>query len=164
MRLLSIFYFLVLVGCSQKQNEESYPEQVGDITPDAGLDDPGFRLCSERNVAQYYNFIGFQFEGEKPAIEDHFRPIRAKQYGSKSGYITVRFVVNCKGESGRFRVEQQNTEFQPAELPADLVKDLLRLTKSLRGWQPATYEQREYDYYQYLTFKIDEGHLLEILP
>lgn len=159
-----VFLFLIYFSCSHRPGQNEYPDQVGDIAPDAALDDPSFELCNEGYVFQYYNFNGVAFEGEKPAIEDHFRSIRGKRYGNESGFVTIRFIVNCKGETGRFRVEQMDANFQTHKLSSGLVDDLLQLTKSLRGWTPAAYEGESCDYYQYLSFKIEDGRLLEILP
>ena len=45
-----------------------------------------------------------------------------------------------------------------------LTNQLLAVTKQLDGWIVGEYEWKVYDYYQYLTFKIDKGKLIEIMP
>lgn len=73
-------------------------------------------------------------------------------------------MVNCNGETGRFRTEAMDFSYQPTELSEKTTQQLLNLTKMLKGWKVGTYQEKNRDYYQYLTFKIEEGQLAEILP
>jgi len=41
---------------------------------------------------------------------------------------------------------------------------LLRFTKSLEGWIPKEIKGFKADYYQYLTYKIEDGKVSEVLP
>jgi len=45
-----------------------------------------------------------------------------------------------------------------------LSSQLLSLTKELDGWLVGEMEGKKYDYYQYLTFKMENGKLIEIMP
>ena len=143
----------------------NYPNNVGDIKPDPMLDDSTFRACRESNIPQYYS-IQSGFEGEKPAImryfKQHFK--QDKAFAEESGYITIRFVVNCNGRTGRFRVQEMSPEYQPKKFPEALTKHLLQLTKQMTGWLPGKSEEIPYDYYQYLTFTIVRGEIAQITP
>ncbi|HEY5825628.1 MAG TPA: hypothetical protein VIT44_14740, partial [Cyclobacteriaceae bacterium] len=112
MKLLLRFAFLLTLQLSfaQSKSPSKYPDHVGDIAFDAKLDDPEFRICAEHSVyLQYYNFgKGVQYKGEKPAIEEHFKEVYSNKMPSETGYITIRFVVNCAGKTGRFRVQEMN--------------------------------------------------------
>jgi hypothetical protein len=45
-----------------------------------------------------------------------------------------------------------------------ITNQLLKLTKELDGWIVGEHDRISYDYYQYLTFKIESGRLIEIMP
>jgi len=36
--------------------------------------------------------------------------------------------------------------------------------KSLKGWKVKQMESKKIDYYQYLTYKIENGKIVEVLP
>jgi hypothetical protein len=142
-----------------------YPKQVGDIKPDPMLDDTTFHACREANIPQYYSVNG-SFEGEKPAIERYFQQHFRKQkaWEKENGYLSIRFVVNCKGETGRFRIQEMGMDYQAKKFPETLSQHLLTLCKQMDGWQPGRSETFVYDYYQYLTFTIAKGEILRITP
>lgn len=158
---------ITLYSCGQVQKENAdYPLQVGDIPFDAKKDDPNFKLCDATRVLQYYNFgKGLQYKGEKPAINEYFKNgFKPNKKIKDSGLITIRFIVNCKGEPGRFRIQEMSEDYAPEVFSKDLTSQLLSLVKKMDGWVIGTYEGIAYDYYQYLTFKIQDGQLMEILP
>ena len=159
---------LLIAACRSGQNTSktsNYPAHVGDIAPDSTLDDPHFSACRENYIPQYYAANG-GFRGEKPAIEAFFKErfIKNKKYSRESGYITIRFVVNCRGQTGRFRVQEMGTDYRPKKFPPALTAHLLELAKQLDGWLPGQRNGLGLDYYQYLTFTIVHGELTQILP
>lgn len=144
----------------------SYLRHVGDTTFDPKLDDPNFKLCNEHKAQQYYNFDkGLMYKGEKPALLAHFnKGFKPPKKSTETGFVTIRFIVNCEGKTGWFRVLGIDNAYQPKKFSAALVDQLLLLTKQLNGWLVGDYNGKVYDYYQYLTFKIQNGQLVEILP
>ena len=168
-QLIALLIFLAtLNSCGQKKEaveKANYPEHVGDIEFNKDLDDPNFKVCDQDRVLQYYNFTkGFQYKGEKPKINEHFAELKTSLFKKESGYVTIRFIVNCEGKTGRFRIQQMNNDFEEKSFDKQLVDKLLQLTKALDGWIVGEYNGKIFDYYQYLTFKIEEGRLIEILP
>jgi hypothetical protein len=161
--------FIALSSCAQSQKKESnYPLQVGDIYFDARIDDPNFKVCDESQVFQYYNFgKGLNYKGEKIKINEHFKThFKSDNTITDSGYLTIRFIVNCKGETGRFRLLGMDTEYKEKVFNESLSSQLLQLTKQLDGWIVGEFEGERipFDYYQYLTFKLENGKLIEIMP
>ena len=158
------------VSCSQPVKDEpesAFPRQVGDILFDPALDDPTFTICDSASVAQYYSFFdGLQYEGEKTVVVDHFlSQYNPDPYRTESGFLSIRFLVNCQGVAGRYRVYSQVDEhLNPKQFSTALSEELMRLTKALDGWLVASYEGEPWDYYQYLTFKLEEGKITEITP
>jgi hypothetical protein len=171
-----LFLLLMIIGLFACHTPRPFPASlgapylahVGNILQDSILDDPSFTLCFENYHTQYYSFDpgSAGFAGEKPAIEAYFRerfqfdPSAAKE----NGYITIRFVVNCKGQTGRFRVKEIGLDYKPRKFRGGLSAHLLELTQKMQGWKPGTYKNGQYDYYQYLTFTIENGKILRITP
>ena len=168
-QLIALLIFgTTLNSCAQKKEvdeKKNYPEHVGDIEFNKDLDDPNFKVCDKDRVLQYYNFTkGFQYKGEKPKINEHFKEVKEDSFKKETGYVTIRFVVNCEGKTGRFRIQQMNSDFKEWSFDKKLVDKLLTLTKTLNEWVVGEYEGQVFDYYQYLTFKIENGKLIEIIP
>lgn len=57
-----------------------------------------------------------------------------------------------------------NSELKNIALDQELENKLLNFTKSLNGWMPKEIEGLKVDYYQYLTYKIEDGKVSEVLP
>ncbi len=115
---------------------------------------------------QYHNNSrGLEYRGEKLAIIESFE----KKYvpipdSSQNGLIRVRFVVNCKGQTDRFRIIAMDEDYQTKKFDERITQQILDICKSLDGWLPKKKEDKEFDYYQYLIFKIQSGQITEILP
>jgi hypothetical protein len=164
---LIIFILATIYSCGQKlENKANYPEHVGDTAFDDKIDDPNFKVCDENKVFQYFNFQkGFQYKGEKVKINEDFNEgFKAKESINDTGYLTIRFIVNCEGKTGRFRVQGMDKAYNEKEFNKELVNEFLNLCKKLDGWMVGEDRGAKRDYYQYLTFKLESGKLIEITP
>ncbi len=163
-QLLFISFMMMFPGC-QSQN----PQDVGDISFDVQKDDPNFELCNEEIIKQYYirnsKDTAPSYEGEKRGLENEiFGKYSFPNEPDQNGYITIRFIVNCNGETGRFRMEEMDNRYQPINFDTELSTQILDIVKSLRKWSPRSRGELKYDYYQYLTFKIESGQIVKLLP
>lgn len=173
---LLLLFLLSIYGCqpnrqseivnNRSDNESSnYLRHVGDIAFDKNLDDPDFILCKEKNIKQYFNFVkGFQYNGEKIALINSFKDNYKHVENKESGLIRIRFIVNCKGQTDRYRLISMDNNYQPKVFSESITTQLMTITKSLTGWKKLPDDTTPQDYYQYLIFKINNGHLIEILP
>lgn len=155
------------IACSPDSAHESkYMRWVGDSEFDPAIDDSTWQICNyELIVKQYFNFSeGFKYTGEKTALiaafDNGYTPVETDQ----SGWIRIRFVVNCKGEAGRFRITQSDKDYKETVFDNQITSQLLEITKSLDGWVPLPTGDVHEDYYLYLIFKIENGQIIEILP
>ena len=160
---------LIITGCNTENSttsKQEYLRWVGDIEFDSALDDPIFKLCNgESNVKQYFNFSqGLQYDGEKKSINDDFKLKYKPVESEDSGLVRVRFIVNCKGKTDRFRIIGMDNNFIEKEFDALIIDQLIGITKELKGWKILPNSEQAQDYYQYLIFKIDKGNIIEILP
>jgi hypothetical protein len=141
-------------------------EDVGDIKFNPKTDKANFCLCHKDFIIQYYNF-GTTYKGGSKAIKSFI--YKQYQYWSAynliTGIITIRFVVNCKGETDRFRVLQMDSNYQKVTFDKGLTKHLLKLCAKLNHWIPGKDNKGNiYDSYYYLNFQIVKGHILNITP
>ncbi len=172
---MKILYLSILlfsfVSCAQEANSfktEYPPRHVGDIAFDPEIDNPDFELCNEEKAYQYFNIgQGLLYKGEQIALKKEF----LEKYNSKiakkeSGMIRIRFIVNCEGETDRFRVLGSDENYREKEFDKSITNQLVQITKELKNWNglfnPET--QEGWDYYQYLIFKIKDGQIVKILP
>jgi hypothetical protein len=168
--ILLVILIILYVGCALKKEppkSNEYLRWVDDILFDSSIDDKTFTLChGEDSVIQYFNNgKGLEYEGEKYAIIREFE----KRYdptivAEESGLVRIRFIVNCQGETDRFRVLSMDFNYVEKEFDEATTNQLLEITRSLNGWQPKQFGNQTADYYQYLIFKIDKGRIVKILP
>lgn len=166
------FYILSLIfmiqGCKQNSvpKDSKYLAMVGDIAFDAKLDDPNFVLCNEKNTKQYHNLNEeMQYEGEKFALKNTFdTQFKPSDKVKDSGMVRIRFIVNCNGQTGRFRMLSSGYDYKEKHIDKSITDQLMTITKGLKGWKILTDKRGTKDYYQYLIFKISDGQIKEILP
>jgi hypothetical protein len=165
-----IYFLLVIIpilgGCQHGKENSKQIKAVGDIIYDSATDDAKFYLCNENEIMQYHNdHQGLQYNGEKIAlvaeIEEKYNPPKNLNF---SGLIRIRFIVNCRGETDRFRVTSVDEQFNLIETNQTFEDHIIYVCKSLKGWLPKKFEGQELDYYQYLIFKIINGQISEIMP
>jgi hypothetical protein len=157
---------------------------VGDIPFDPKLDDTTFIPCDEQRAMPYNKNGGsLCIDGGKDFVNEYFaKGFKPGKVKGQTGWITVRFMVSCKGESGRFRMESMNRNYQPMQFDSSITRQLMTLCKSLKGWEvfqvgkesrmvplfidnpDTTSVIKAYDYYQRLTFKMKDGAIELILP
>jgi len=164
---------LILLSCyscktennlKEKEEKKAYPRVVGDILYDPEIDADFIQCDSFSN--QYYGVAGgLIYQGELAAIkEDLFNTYKSIKKKGQTGFLTVRFKVNCKGASGMFRTYSTDMALKEFEFDDNITSQFLEATKALDNWEIATYNGSAYDYYQYLTFKLIDSELKEITP
>lgn len=172
------FKTIVLIGLcglstncqSSRENstENNYVRFVGDINKDSVLDNPSFELCNgEDRTVQYFNTgEGFRYKGEKPALIAKFKEVFGPYGKSKgeNGYVRIRFIINCKGKAGRFRILASDLDYREKEFDKGITDQLISIVQGLEGWEVLRQNDYTLDYYQYLIFKFENGHLAQILP
>jgi len=144
---------------------DNFPANVGDFAFDPTIDDTNFVLGNPNIVFQYYNTRSY-YLNNKRKIETYFKnnyhaPASASD---QNGYLTIRFIININGKTGRFRLYELNADYQPHPFSKAISEQLLQLTKSIDGWEPAKYKEKLYDSYQYITFKLNKGAIVCITP
>ncbi len=169
--LIFTILFTTLNSCQNSSNTvEEYPRMIGDISYDETIDNPNFKLCYNDSLAvQYYALTkvlgGKPYENEKYQVQKIFdEQYHHEKVKKESGLLRIRFIVNCQGISGRFRVIGMDEMYKEKEFDSSIVNQLLRITQNQIKWKSLKAVNVERDYYMYLTFKIEFGEIIEILP
>lgn len=147
---------------AQSAGPDRFLAQVGDIAFDPSLDDPSFKICDSQRVYQYYNMFSY-YSRHKREIADYFMS-GYKAAASGTGYLTIRFIINCAGSAGRFRIYQLDSNYRECRLPEEIIGPVMKLLKSYKGWEPGSSQGKMYDTYQYIMFKLKKGAIECILP
>ena len=168
--LLIILLCSFFWGCKTEKKvnpKKEYLRYVGDIELNDQIDKVDFKVCNgNEKILQYFNLgEGPVYSGEKSKILNTFK----SKYQSildknQNGLIRIRFIVNCKGKAGRFRILQSNYNYQEKGFDEKILSQLLNITKEIENWEVFIRNEVPVDYYQYLIFKITDGELTEILP
>ncbi len=166
-RFLLIGLLLILFLSCDYYIVNSYKNGVGYINPRTAIGPKDFSACYEDGILMPYYSRDQRagFAQDKDSLRRYFAS-KFDNYGiiNESGYITVRFIINCKGEAGRFEIRQVGMDYKKKKFHKNLVEGLLELTQELKDWQPLKRSDMTYDSMFHLTFKIENGELVEILP
>ena len=144
-------------------------KRIGFIDPERVLDKEGsFSPCQDQQkIYDYYNGSDkkAQYKGGKRAIWELMNThLDAAKIANESGYLTLRFVVNCQGEAGWFTMEEADLDFQSKQFPAETIQHFFEILYQHPNWKPVIIRGEKGDAYTYLTFKLKQGELIEILP
>lgn len=144
-------------------------KRVAYIDPATVMDqNSDFSLCDKQEkVVDYYNgqLDRAGYRGGKRALREAIdRALDPGKIQGASGLLTFRFVINCQGEAGWFITEQADFEYQQKTFPAKTVQHLYGIIAELDQWRPCKIRGKTYDSYYYLTFKIEDGVIIELLP
>ncbi len=155
-----IIFLILLCGCADSDSKRIlYPDQIGDTIFDAELDDPNFQFCNAEQVLHKRNLIKYQ-NGTKGLEKDIRKKYIAKQeFQAFSGYIIVRFAINCNNQIGRLRLEILDNNFKSTSAPDGLETHIRDSFSSLNAWQHPVYKDQDYDGYSFYTLKFTNGKL-----
>jgi hypothetical protein len=162
MNRVLILALVVVMACSPP--EKKYTHDIGYINPEPALGDKNFKVCYDR-IFQYYNSNpNANYKYGKKELRKKLLTNFPKGKYTDTGYLTYRFVINCQGEAGRFEINETDLHYVPIEFDEELKEFLLQQIIGLKEWTPLQFEGKPYDSYRYLTFKMINGEIAELLP
>lgn len=159
-------YLLILfsLGCKlsfvQAQN---YFLRDGEYMDTATIND-----LSCPNLNYYYYHIGGKYpESSYTLLKKTQTFLKTSDKGfDSSGYITFRFLIECNGKMMRkVQVLQTNDKYQSIYFDKQLVNLLFQFLTTLDKWKsPKSKEGAPISYYAFLTFKIKDGKVCNVIP
>lgn len=140
-------------------------EKIGWIQYDKSLDNSNFKVCDELNIEEYYQVNPSYGEGLpsiKKYISAHQQELEA--LCKKDGYVIVRFVINCQGQTDRYRTKFMLLNYTDENtVNAELQKKIIQLMRDMGNWTPGKYDGKTYDCYQHLKFLFKNSKLVDVL-
>jgi hypothetical protein len=130
----------------------------------ASVNDPG---CKGYSNVYYYQVSGKYPESSASLLKEaqtFIGKLNKKYIGS--GYITFRFVINCQGKMRkRVQVLQTDDNYKDFHFDKAFVNDLFSFVQTLDKWRIAgAKESTPYFYTTFITFKIKDGKIINIIP
>lgn len=151
----------MLVNCqTSDESNLKYLADIGDTTFNSELDNPNFNFCDTSNVLHKRAYVKYS-GGTRSLEDDIIAQYKIKpEYKAFNGYFIVRFAVNCNDETGRFRWEIVNPDFEETTCPKLLENDIIDILKALQKWNHPIYEGKDYDGYTNIIVKIENGNII----
>ncbi len=181
MRILKIITFIVLGLCilaiivvfggwlyySNKYpvDEDKYPNYIGYINQETAELNKVIELCDAESI--YHVHHGASEKGY--AInKKQFRDVMLASYKNEnytdSGYLNFRFLVTCEGKAGWFETIQVDSNYKNTQFSKELVSQLQAITAKSENWKIISFDDKPVDYYMYVSYKLKDGEITEILP
>jgi len=144
-------------------SENQYEHRIAYIDPTKSLLSDGFETCHDY-IYDYYNPQSPTYITGKNGLRKFILENYKNNGYLDSGYLNVRFVINCKGESGRYVIHENDLNLKPKKFTPELKEQLFQLTTQLDKWKPNFIHNKKVDSYMYISYRIEHGEISEILP
>lgn len=132
------------------------------------------KLCAPTYIFQYYElnhynetpkYADFKNAKSSAQILNEWNAVFKKPENfTQSGFLTVRFVVNCTLETCCYHVYEMDENYQPTTFDDGVKKQLIGFIKNLNGWKSAEYKGTPTNYFYYLNFVIKNGAFKNVSP
>jgi len=144
-----------------------YKNYIGYINPDTALLNSTYTLCNEGYIERTYNGAGLDaYYINKKEFRDQLALNYNGSEFTDSGYLNFRFLVNCEGNAGWFEIIELNLDLEETTLNPKMVANLLKFTSDSKHWNALKYTKEDltYNYYMYVSYRIENGKITEIIP
>ncbi|WP_442264745.1 hypothetical protein ACSIGC_10335 [Tenacibaculum sp. ZS6-P6] len=146
-------------------DEEQFPHYVGYINQEKALLNDTYTLCGDRSIYKtHHGAPDDAFEGGKKQFKNFILSNYKNDSYTDSGYLNFRFLINCEGNAGWFEIIEMNLDLEESPLNKSMVKQLLKLTSDSKNWAIFSYKNQPRNYYMYISYRIENGEIVEILP
>jgi hypothetical protein len=146
-------------------SKDIFTERVAYIDRATALGPKDFKTCKEDAwILDYYNPERARYIHGKNGLRKFILSKYENRNYTDSGYLNIRFVINCKGEAGRYVMIENDLDLNPSSFSENLKNQLFELTLQLKKWTPNFTRGENRDSYMYLSYRIVNGEITEILP
>lgn len=141
----------------------------GRLRAGARCEPKGFQPCRTYifpplNLYPYFAYRQGRLFDIRQVVEREFKPLSLP---GQSGLIRFRFVVNCRGEAGRFELLEVDESYKKCSFDPRIINQLSDICqRKLSGWEPGkpNGETEPVDTVCLLTFRLKDGLITEIFP
>ena len=159
--LYSYFYFKKAYDTDNKP----FKHYVGYIDKDKALLNNTYDLCNDGALIHTYSGAGLDaYKGSKKRFRDAINTNFNNNNYTDSGYLNFRFLVNCEGNAGWFEIIEMDLDLNEKPLYKPMVDELFKFTASKENWNVLNYKNEPHNYYMYVSYRIENGKVTEIIP
>ena len=160
MKYLLIIFFIFTYFSAPAQNYTLPDGEYMDTTSN------NTTTCKDHDT--YYYQVGGKYPKSSSTLLKEvqlFLQVNHEVY-TGSGYITFRFQIDCEGKMmQKVQVLQTDNSYLVSHFNKTLVNELFTFLKSLDKWKIAKAKNGEtFPYRAFLTFKINNGKVINIIP
>jgi len=170
LRNLCILLSLFSLGClndnvepTPKYEIPSRSHDLSYIPYDAKFDNPNYIICDSTRISSGRSRLRYIGGSNKLRNEITSKYLYNQEHETFSGYIVIRFLVNCEGKSGRYRAQSLNLDFSPLNAPSDLLEYSIELVKSFDNWTKSSGNDSKKEYSKFINLKINNGKIQHVL-
>ncbi len=121
-----------------------------------------------KNNIYYFYSVGGKYPKSSSTVLKEVQTFllqKNEQYPG-SGYITFRFIIDCEGRlMPGIQVLQTDQQYSVYHFSKNLVNELFAFLKTLDQWKIAKSKEGEtFSYKAFITFKIKNGKVINIIP
>jgi hypothetical protein len=160
-----IGYFYVKYRLDSDTGGKPYKHYIGYIDQEKALLNNEYELCDEGRLYHTYSSAAPKaYSGTKKQFRNTLKNEYSENLYSDSGYLNFRFLVNCEGNPGWFEIIQMNLDLEEKTLNPKMVKELFDFTANPKHWKALTFKEEPGNYYMYISYRIENGKITEIIP
>lgn len=151
----------------QAHNTENkpYKKYIGYIDQEKALLNNKYELCYEGGIYHTYSSAALKaYTGSKKQFRETLNSEFNKNNYTDSGYLNFRFLVNCEGNAGWFEIIEMNLDLEETPLNKAMVDELFEFTSNPKHWDTIVYKEAPQNYYMYISYRIENGKVTEIIP
>jgi len=148
-------------------NTENKPfkNYIGYIDQSKALLNDTYQLCNDGDIAYTYNGASLKgYKGSKKQFRDNLNIAFNTNNYTDSGYLNFRFLVNCEGNAGWFEIIEMDLDLKEKPLNPKMVDELFKFTSKPSHWDVISYDNKPLNYYMYISYRIENGKVTEIIP
>lgn len=94
-------------------------------------------------------------------IRSNYHP--KDEWKNESGIIRVRFLVNCQGQSDRYRLLELDFDLKEKKFSESLRAHVMSVAKQIQWPARRNNHQEIVDYYHHFTLRITNGQLSDVV-
>ena len=160
MKPIIILFFLFLTLKAFGQN---YILPDGEFMDTTAYKGPG---CEDFNL--YYYQVGGKYLKSSLTTLNELRDflLPKNMIYKGSGYVTFRFKIDCSGNKmNKTQVIQTDDKYKSNHFDKEFVSDLYKFLNTLSAWKiPKDSSGKSYPYNAFITYKIIDGKVVNIIP
>jgi hypothetical protein len=152
-------------GEAYDTENKPYKNYIGYIDQQKALLNTQYELCDNGRLYNTYSSAGLKaYKGSKKRFRDRVLGSFNDNTYTDSGYLNFRFLVNCEGNAGWFEIIQMNLDLEETTLDSIMVDSLFNITSDADNWEVVEYYEAPRNYYMYVSYRIENGKITEIIP